>query len=433
MTSAPVVQTGAAVLTVPTPRGWISKCLLAVADQGFLSGANFLVTLLLARWLPEEQYGAFALAMAGSLLAASVHQAVVLEPMTVLGPSRHAGHLRRYLGSVTWLHALFSLPLAGVFAAAALLAGAHGASLGVGGCAAAFAAAVPFTLLLSVARTASYLELRPGPATAAAIAYGLAMAGGLAWLIAAGRVTAPAAILLMGAVSSAVGCALLWYLRPAFEPRPVPRLRAIVRQHWRYGRWLLGVLLIGWAAQNLSYALAGGLLSLKGVAALRALMNMVLPVGTLLAAVNRLVLPYLSSRAGKGEVREFQRLALRIAGMYTAGATLLMLGPAIFHRRLFLLLYGGKYLEWSGLLPYILLWVAGYAAAQGFCAAFRARQRPSLVLLSECVASATFLSIGVLAVRPFGLAGLIGAGAAANLAVAAFAAFLFHRYLRVSE
>ena len=45
-------------------RTWLQKGLYAVLDQGLISGSNFLLTILLARWLAPEQYGAYALSFA---------------------------------------------------------------------------------------------------------------------------------------------------------------------------------------------------------------------------------------------------------------------------------------------------------------------------------------------------------------------------------
>ncbi|HXG36597.1 MAG TPA: hypothetical protein VNL15_06490 [Dehalococcoidia bacterium] len=38
---------------------WASKGSLALLDHGLFLGANFLVDIPLARWLPHEKYGAF--------------------------------------------------------------------------------------------------------------------------------------------------------------------------------------------------------------------------------------------------------------------------------------------------------------------------------------------------------------------------------------
>src|SRR5580692_6677487 len=39
---------------------WIAKGGLAIADYGLISGSNFLLGVLLARWLSPEHYGAYA-------------------------------------------------------------------------------------------------------------------------------------------------------------------------------------------------------------------------------------------------------------------------------------------------------------------------------------------------------------------------------------
>src|SRR2546429_7188451 len=43
---------------------WLIKGMYAVLDQGLISGSNFLLGILLARWTGAEQYGAYALAFA---------------------------------------------------------------------------------------------------------------------------------------------------------------------------------------------------------------------------------------------------------------------------------------------------------------------------------------------------------------------------------
>ena len=67
----------------PIRRSWIFRGGLAVADQGLISGSNFLLSVLLARWLSAEQYGAYALGYSLFLLAAGFHQALLIEPMSV--------------------------------------------------------------------------------------------------------------------------------------------------------------------------------------------------------------------------------------------------------------------------------------------------------------------------------------------------------------
>src|SRR5271170_1290937 len=66
---------------------WITKGGLAILDQGLISGSNFLIGILLARWLMPAQYGAFALAFSVFLLLSYVYQSFLAEPQAVFSGS----------------------------------------------------------------------------------------------------------------------------------------------------------------------------------------------------------------------------------------------------------------------------------------------------------------------------------------------------------
>ena len=68
---------------------WFSKGALAVFDQATYSLGNFLLNVLLARWLSSSDYGFFALGFAVLLFFQGLQNALVLEPMSILGPSRY--------------------------------------------------------------------------------------------------------------------------------------------------------------------------------------------------------------------------------------------------------------------------------------------------------------------------------------------------------
>src|SRR3954451_1960960 len=59
---------------------WASKGGLAILDQGLISGSNFLIGILLARWLIPAEYGAFSLAFSVFLLLSYVYQSLLSEP-----------------------------------------------------------------------------------------------------------------------------------------------------------------------------------------------------------------------------------------------------------------------------------------------------------------------------------------------------------------
>src|SRR6204780_3870303 len=83
---------------------WITKGGLAIVDQGLISGSNFLLGILLARWLMPEQYGAYALAFSAFLLLSFLYHSLLLEPMAVFSGSTYHRSLRGYLGALVWIH-----------------------------------------------------------------------------------------------------------------------------------------------------------------------------------------------------------------------------------------------------------------------------------------------------------------------------------------
>src|SRR5947207_12866057 len=76
---------------------WVTKGGLAILDQGLISGSNFLIGILLARWLMPDQYGAFALAFSVFLLLSYVYQSFLAEPQAVFSGSAYRKSLRGYL------------------------------------------------------------------------------------------------------------------------------------------------------------------------------------------------------------------------------------------------------------------------------------------------------------------------------------------------
>jgi hypothetical protein len=98
-------------LVVQRLRHWFLKGGTAILDQGIFSSTNFILNLLLARWLDASSYGVFAVAFAVYLFFTGFHNAMILEPISVLGPARYKLELPGYLHSQYRIHFLITLPL----------------------------------------------------------------------------------------------------------------------------------------------------------------------------------------------------------------------------------------------------------------------------------------------------------------------------------
>src|SRR5258706_6123730 len=106
-------------ITADSLRVWGIRSALSVFDQGLTAAVGFGVNIALARWLSADAYGAFAVAFATFLFISGFHNVLLLEPLTVMGPSRHPNRLPTYFREQIVIHVI----LVGVLAAVILLAG----------------------------------------------------------------------------------------------------------------------------------------------------------------------------------------------------------------------------------------------------------------------------------------------------------------------
>ena len=91
---------------------------LVFMDQGLVSGVNFLMTLLLARFMGLENFGLFALGWMLVLFFSSVQIAFIISPLFTLYP-KHACK-KQYLASVHAIQLIYS-SISGILAFGASL------------------------------------------------------------------------------------------------------------------------------------------------------------------------------------------------------------------------------------------------------------------------------------------------------------------------
>jgi O-antigen/teichoic acid export membrane protein len=73
----------------------LRRSVLAVSDQGVVSLGNFITGILLARHLPQSEFGTYALILGILLSANSLHSALIGQPLTVYGAQADAKRLRQ--------------------------------------------------------------------------------------------------------------------------------------------------------------------------------------------------------------------------------------------------------------------------------------------------------------------------------------------------
>jgi len=412
---------------------WGARSVMSVLDQGSFAGSNFLLTLFLARWLAPGEYGVFAVTFSIFLFAAGFHNALILDPMNVLGPSRHDGKEGGYLGVLVWLHAGLTLVMTAALAAVALALMAFRSSLA--GPILAVAAASPFILLFWLFRSACYLRTRPDLALLGSLAYGIVLLGG-ALLAFKGRLGSPSAVFLCMAAASCGGSVLLFAAlrmrrRDIAWSAAGPRMRETAEENWRYGRWVTGSAVVYWLSGALYAPLVGSFAGLEQAGAWQALQNLLRPMQQGVTALSALFLPHVArQRVAQGE-RHLRRTIAGIIAVISvfSVAYLLLLLPAggwiitFLYRRSY-------YREFLTLLP--LLWLATFlgVVTQGLVIGLKSVQRSDLLFWAQVFGAIATITVGLALVRAMKIEGAAIGGAVSGLILAAGHIIVLLPYLR---
>lgn len=415
-------------------RRWSSRVLLSVADQGLASGGHFALNILLVRSLTPAEYGAFAVTFAIFLLAASLHNALILEPMGVIGPARYGERLPEYLGTAAWMSVGLSLLITAVLLLVTAGMAAARSSLAPAMFGLSFSA--PFILMFWLLRRACYLGTKPDVALRGSLLYLLLLLAGAAVLWRLNSLSAVGAFLLMGAASIGVSLRLWRCLRVRvkniFSAQASPGLAEVVRQHWTYARWSLSTTVLYWLASSIYLPLVGALAGLPAVAAFRATDNLLLPMSQVLTALGLLLLPWVTAQSRVRDRGYLGRTAAKTsllaglpAGVYVLG--ILAAGPSLTR-----LIYGSDYYASSlSLVPYLGASLVLRAVGDtGLGVAIRAAGRPDIGFWATVAAAAVTLTAGLGLVSRYGAAGAAAGWTASSAASCLVSVFLFRSQLK---
>jgi O-antigen/teichoic acid export membrane protein len=372
---------------------WLSGGGWAVMDQGLFAASNFAISVLLARWLEPQAYGAFAVAYAIFWILGTLHTSMLTEPMMVFGPGRYRERLSEYLGFVVYGHVAF-----GVLAGMVLLlvgflfqyTGSQGLSAALFG----LSLAAPFILFQWLIRRVCYVYRKPYLAAGGGALYMVLTLAGIYLLYQQNWLFSATAFGLMGLASMIVSLFLLMKMRvrrPPLMNRDELIGEALIN-HWEYGRWAApsaGSSYVSWSGYLLLLPIWGGL---EASATFRALMNPITPLLQANTALSTFLLPSLVRTRGQVGFKRLLRFALAVT-LFCSCAYWIFLG--MLNHQFVEWLYGGRYEEYSH-----LLWVAGLlpvlqTVGLVFSAALRAIERPNKVFWADALSAVVAMTVGL--------------------------------------
>jgi O-antigen/teichoic acid export membrane protein len=399
---------------------WAGKGFWAVVDQALFAGTNFLVNILLARWLEPAAYGAFATAYAVFLLLGTLHTALWTEPMLVYGSSRYREAFGAYQAALLRYHWRFALVVFAVF-------GILGLGLGVVGqreLALSFlglSLAAPVVLYMWLVRRGAYVLLDPRLAALGGGVYLLLYLALATFLMKVGSLNNFTALLAMalGALmaAEAIRLRLVVGLQGGVDPS------AIWQTHWSYGRWVVLAGIFSWVPGSVPLFALSLKHDLEATAQFKVLQDLLTPAFHVLAALNQLLVPLMARASSKGE---------RMRNLWVFLAIFLLLSTAYWALLatqglpIIIWLYGEKYAHlasWLPLMGFLPVIGAVVFVMGGF---FRALGLPKVVTFAYGVGALFSLFIGSVMVWVGGIEG----GVFSSLLVQLLMAMVFALYYK---
>ncbi len=404
------------------------KVAASIADQTTSSGTNFVMNVLLARWLSRTDYGAFSVCWSFCLIFAAFHNALILEPMTIVGPAEHGSQLPGYLQIVRRLN-WFVVAALGLFAAGI---GLFYRQADVRVALATLGLALPGYLLLLTVRRRQYVVNEPARAFHISLAYALTLGITLAILRKLGWLSAASGVVCIG---MALPIALLAQARakrpPAAGSSEGASLASVSREHWRYGKWLFASAVLAVGVPDLQTILLSALVDLKAAGALRALMNFILPLSQIATVLSIYALPGLARKmktfgAGLGlrQAIVFPVAIILLAVVYLG---LLVVCGSMLEK----LLYNGRMSQYLVYLPLLALAALISAIGAGFTTLLRAAQNSQHQLFAGIAATVVGVIAAMLLLQRYGLEGamvsMILANTASTLWIVATYWYMVHK------
>ena len=397
---------------------WQKKAVWTLADQGLFSGANFVISILLARWLTSSAYGAYSLAYSVFLICITLHSAILVEPMVVFGSGKYANRLSRYARALFGGHLLFTIPVSILLLLLAISFG-HLYSVAVRNAMLALACGAVVILLLWLVRSMFYILLWPSRSALASGVYFVVLIATVIGLKKANLLSALTAFLamavasLMASVISVLATMNVW----RFKGTKI-RAMEMAANHWKYGRWALCTAIIQWFPGNIYFALLPKWMGLEETGALRALMNIAMPVLQAITALSMLLLPSLvrQRRAGPAGMN---RTMMGYLLLFFCGAGVYACAICLLKERVFQLVYSGKYSAYAG-LPLVLaaLLPFGSTFTAVLANGLRALESPNRLFWCYLASSLSALTIGLPLASVKGVTGaLIGMHVSAVLTI----------------
>jgi O-antigen/teichoic acid export membrane protein len=401
---------------------------LAAVDQGVISAANFLATIILARNVSPTELGVYGVGFVALRLVRSVQEGITIQPMNVFGASMAVRDFKPYATATSLIQIGLAFLSALVVAACGWILTTSGNDIAGPTLFSLWFAFLWWQMQEYIRRMLYTRQAIYHAVVNSVLANSVRLALMLLWA-SQGRLSGIAGLEAIAWGSLAALIPGLWFTR-GYWTRHFLDIRETWRLNWNFGRWLIGGTVANWVSVEFYPVLTAGLLSFAAAGAYRALQNLVAPIHLLLRATDT----FLTPRAADIFEKNGQRaLAHTLKQVYIAvGLPVIgILGIAVlFPEHILYLFYGETYLAYSEGVVLMAIFYGLWYAYWPLQAAFKAARLSRPIFTANLLAILSMFTLGILAILRWGVYGTI-VGQALNALIVGI--FLWWTWLRMKR
>jgi len=365
-------------LSVERIKHWGLKGGMAILDQGVFSASNFVLSILLARWLPSEQFGAYTIGFTVLIFVYQFYIAFLLDPMGVLGPAQFSDNLKEYF--VIHLRSHFVIT---VIAGLLIIITAFiwtGSQLLIKQTLFVIGATLPLLLLPWYLRRVFYVLGQPAVSLWGSLVYTLSLIFLTILSYQLKVLSSPSAILVTAIAGLFSGIYLLFIFQFRKFHSSITSLTVVMKQNWNFGKWLIMSSIFIALASQAQIWISASFLGLSASGILRAIQVIIQPMMLTITALTALATPTLSLEFSKGDFESFNRKVMLLTVSLLILAIIFEVFLLIFNIPIEKLIYGGKFSTYAFLLPVWGTIPLCLAYSSGIQAGLQAAQRPQAFL-----------------------------------------------------
>jgi len=371
--------------------------IVSVFDQAFVSLANFLTGVLVARAVSQEAFGTFTLLYTSLVIVSILSNALIISPMRVVGV-KHIDN-KSYIYNTVAIQGI----LAGLFALLAIIIGLVFLPIHI---VVLFALSLFLYQLQQLVRSIFQTSIKVNSLLAIDASSNIIRVALLFYFLHADQLSIAIALIAL-IISSLMTCAGFIWIRGNPEHKPI-KLQQTHQENWQYGRWILADVILTVISLQAYLYYAGIWLDMQSVGGLGAMQNLLNTVNVIQIGFMAVAIPMARTKLEKQGYQAWKRWNFALL-IILPGSISIILGLLSWYSSAIMgLIYANKFNDFAYLLPFFACAYVLATLNTVLANAFRTAGKPSLGLHGKAGSAGFTLLCAYFLIQHFGVIGAVG-------------------------